>query len=99
MLRDIVEKIETGKDASVHNEFKTFKEIEKAVKAGKPVFWANSNYEVQWWSKQKGVYVMSLHNAYAFGLGDKKYDIERCYLDKAAAKAAEKSPNSQRYKG
>jgi hypothetical protein len=100
MIREIVEGLKPYKDDSaVHNEFKSYKEIEKAVKAGKPVFWANSNYEVQWWDVPKGLYVMSLHNANAIGLGDTKYDIERCYLDKKAAKDAQRNPNSQRYKG
>ena len=99
MLREIVEGLKPYKDDSaVHNEFKNYKDIEKAVKAGKPVFWANGNYEVQWWDTPKGLYVMSLSNASAIGLGDKKYDIERCYLDKDAAKKAQSNKNSHNYK-
>ena len=101
MLKEIVEGLPAyrGNPDSIHNEFKSYKEIEKAVKAGKPVFWANSNYEVQWWDAPKGIYVMSLNNASAIGLGKTKYDIERCYLDPEAAKQAVHSKNSQRYRG
>ena len=98
MLKEILEGLPEykGNPDSIHNEFKSYKEI---VKAGKPVFWANGNYEVQWWDKPKGLYVMSLNNASAIGLGNTKYDIERCYLDPKAAKDAEHNKNSDRYKG
>ena len=100
MLKEILESLKPWEDNSgVHNEFKNFSEIEKAVKAGKPVFWANGNYEVQDWGPRQGLHVMSLSNASVVGLGNTKYDIERCYLDAEAARKATHNKNSKRYKG
>jgi len=68
-------------DSAVHNEFKSYKEILKAVKTGKSVYWGNENYELSLDNDGK-IGVTSLSNNSYILLGDTKYDIERCFIKK-----------------
>ena len=66
-------------DNSIHNEFKSYDEIEKAVRSGKKVKWANGAYDVVLWEKQDSIMVVCNINQSAVGLGNTEYDISRCF--------------------
>ena len=66
-------------DPAIHNQYKTYKEIEKAVKTGKKVYWANSNYVLNWEVSAKKIGVLSLFNNNFIYLGNTEYDIVRCF--------------------
>ena len=62
-----------------HYQFNTYKEIEKAVKSGKKVYWGNDNYILNWEVSAKRIGVLSKSNNNFTYLGDKEYDIIRCF--------------------
>jgi len=64
----------------IHNEFSSYQEIEEAVKAGKPVFWANSLYVVECWETPNELHVVCTSNKHTVGLNDNQFDIERCFI-------------------
>ena len=66
-------------DNAIHNEFKSYEEIEEAVRSGKSVKWGNGAYDVVLWEKQDWIMVVCNINQSAVGLGDTDYDISRCF--------------------
>jgi len=84
MLREVISEIKNIKDmtmkddGAVHNQFKSYKEIKKALENGETVYWANDNYILKLEDDGKIGVLSQRNNSYIL-LQDKKYDIERCF--------------------
>jgi len=75
-FRDLFEK----ESSTVHNEYKNYDDIYKALKNGKKLYWANDNYTLSIDdSKTKKIGVTSQKNKSYVLLGDTKYDISRVF--------------------
>lgn len=75
-FRDLFEK----ESSTIHNEYKNYDDICKALKNGKKLYWANDNYTLSIDDpKTKKIGVTFQKNKSYVLLGDTKYDISRVF--------------------
>ena len=58
-----------------------YKDVIKAIKQGKNVFWANSNYKIIYYSYWNRYLIHSLSNDSYIGFNDDEFYLKDCYIE------------------